>query len=292
MDEPAHPGFHIRATIIPKGMSVKKAAELLGVGRPALSNLLNGRAGLSTEMAARLEKAFGADPQELLKMQAEFEQHQQLPHSPMLPVGAYVPSYLKITAKEIEQWAGRTEARSHLAVLLRKLVNSTGLELTRVDFPGYDNAENKGRDGWVEAGSATQWIPLGKSGWEFGCSQDCRRKADHDFEARVGEIPKDERLDMTFIFVTPRNWKEEKDKWIREKEALGEWASVRAYDASDLEQWLEQSIQAQGWLAERMDLPRWVCTLCLSVGTSGRGSPNRRCPGNCSRLPWHVTRRR
>ena len=41
-------------------MSVKKAAELLGVGRPALSNLLNGHASLSAEMALRLEKAFGA----------------------------------------------------------------------------------------------------------------------------------------------------------------------------------------------------------------------------------------
>src|SRR2546427_1713658 len=43
-----------------------------------------------------------------------------------------------------------------------------------------------------------------------------------------------------------------KDKWAQEKQALGEWLSVRAYDASDLEQWLEQSIPAQGWMAEQM----------------------------------------
>src|SRR5437867_6480426 len=40
--------------------------------------------------------------------------------------------------------------------------------------------------------------------------------------------------------------------WAQEKQALGEWLSVRAYDASDLEQWLEQSIPAQGWMAEQM----------------------------------------
>ena len=47
--------------------------------------------------------------------------------------------------------------------------------------------------------------------------------------------------------MTPRNWPG-KDKWVKEKEALGEWKSVRAYDASDLEQWLEQSIPRKAGL--------------------------------------------
>ena len=67
-------------------------------------------------------------------------------------------------------------------------------------------------------------------------------------------IPAQERAEITFIFVTPRKWNA-KDKWAKEKEALGEWESVRAYDASDLEQWLEQSIQAQAWMAEQIGLP-------------------------------------
>jgi plasmid maintenance system antidote protein VapI len=63
--------------------------------------LLNGNAALSPEMAARLEKALGADPQKLLNMQAEFDQQQQRLSAQKLPVGAYVPSFLKITAKDI-----------------------------------------------------------------------------------------------------------------------------------------------------------------------------------------------
>lgn len=55
-------------------MAVKEAAKLLGIGRPALSNLLNRNADRSPEMAARLEKAFGADQKELLKMQAHREE--------------------------------------------------------------------------------------------------------------------------------------------------------------------------------------------------------------------------
>ena len=45
-----HPGTFIKAEVIPPGMSVTKAAQLMGVGRPALSNLLNGNAALSAEI--------------------------------------------------------------------------------------------------------------------------------------------------------------------------------------------------------------------------------------------------
>jgi addiction module HigA family antidote len=236
-------------------MPIKEAAKLLGVGRPALSNLLNGNAALSVEMAARLEKVFGADAKKLLQLQAEFDEHQQRAVAPNLAVGAYVPSLLKITAKDIESWAdGNLEARSLLSVLLRKLVNSTGPDLSLVDFPGYDQAEKKGWDGRVDAGAATPWIPIGKSGWEFGCNEDPKQKADKDYPARVKAIPPNERAEVNFVFVTPRNWNG-KDKWRKGKEALGEWKSVRAYDASDLEQWLEQSLQAQGWLSEKMGAP-------------------------------------
>ena len=63
-------GEYIRQDVIPAGMSVKQAASRLGVGRPALSNLLNGNAALSPDMAVRLEKSFGANRQKLLHMQA------------------------------------------------------------------------------------------------------------------------------------------------------------------------------------------------------------------------------
>jgi addiction module HigA family antidote len=60
MVRPAHPGHFIRMEIIdPLGLSVTRAARVLGVSRPALSALLNGRASLSPEMAIRVEKAFG-----------------------------------------------------------------------------------------------------------------------------------------------------------------------------------------------------------------------------------------
>ena len=69
----AHPGNRIKAEVIPPGMSVTKAAQLMGVGRPALSNLLNGNSALSPDMAARLERAFNYPLQDLMEMQARYD---------------------------------------------------------------------------------------------------------------------------------------------------------------------------------------------------------------------------
>ena len=254
-EKPAHPGALIRERVIPAGMSVTEAAKRLGVGRPALSNLLNGKSSLSPDMAAKLEKAFGADPRKLLEDQAAYDRHHRSGDEKAIAVRAYVPSFLTIEARRIHNWAeGNLDARRLLPVLLRKLVHSTGDDLRRVDFPGYDNAERPGWDGWIEAGAATPWVPEGKSGWEFGTNRDPRRKAERDYAARLASVSPTERVECTFVFVTPRNWPG-KGEWAGRKRDTGGWKEVRALDASDLEQWLEQSIPAQIWLAEQLGLP-------------------------------------
>src|SRR3954452_4884751 len=107
---PAHPGTYVRETIIPSGMSVTEAAKRLGVGRPALSNFLNGKAALSPVMAVRLEKAFGADRQQLLDMQATLDQHKQRARQNRVEVPGFVPNFLTIKARQIEGWVhGQTE---------------------------------------------------------------------------------------------------------------------------------------------------------------------------------------
>lgn len=69
-----HPGSYIRAqVIVPLGLKVSEAAKALGVTRPALSNLLNENAGLSPEMAIRLEKAFGISMEDLVRMQCTYD---------------------------------------------------------------------------------------------------------------------------------------------------------------------------------------------------------------------------
>ncbi len=250
-----HPGSYVKNHVIPLGLSVTDAAKQLGVGRPALSNFLNGNASLSPEMATRLEKAFGADRDQLLDMQAAFSGNKQAAKEPPAVVKGYVPPVLNIKAKQIDGWAAdNIAARNELPALIRRLVNSTSADLHVVDFPAFDNAERPGWDGTVDAASPTPWIPTGKSGWEFGCNKDPQRKASRDYTARTKSVSKEERADTTFVFVTPRNWIGKKD-WVEKKKKDGQWKDVRAYDASDLEQWLEVSAPTQIWLSERINIP-------------------------------------
>src|SRR6478752_6790305 len=73
---PVHPGELIREEILAElNLSVKRAAEVLGVRRATLSDLLNGSAALSAEMALRIEKAFGVDMETMLRMQAWYDTH-------------------------------------------------------------------------------------------------------------------------------------------------------------------------------------------------------------------------
>lgn len=252
---PCHPGTFVRESIIPAGMSVKDAAKRLGIGRPALSNFLNGKSALSPEMAIRLVKAFGADGRQLFDMQAAYDRQERRAGEKEVAVRAFVPHFLTIKARQIEGWAdSQIDSRTHLAVFLRKLVHSTGNDLRQVDFPGYDNAQRKGSDGLVEAGAATPWVPEGKSYWEFGTDQKPGDKAKGDYTARLTSVDPTERATSTFVFVTPRNWPG-KTAWEKRKNEAGDWKAVRAFDASDLEQWLEQSVPAQIWLAEQLTLP-------------------------------------
>lgn len=242
------PGEYVREAFLkPKSLSVTDAAKILGIGRPALSNFLNGNSSLSSDMAVRVERAFGIPAQMLHDLQAASDA--ATTKGAPANTKAYVPPFLGIVANEIEDWADHNiKARSHISVFLRTLVNSTGVGLTKVDFPGNDDSERPGWDGFIVASEGTPWIPEGQSGWEFGCNNEPKNKADGDYSKSIKAIDKSDRKNITFVFVTPRRWPG-KDKWVKDRFEEGQWKEVRAYDASDLEQWLEQSVAGQTWFA-------------------------------------------
>ncbi len=92
MARPAHPGQFIRMEVIePLGLSVTQAARILGVTRPALSALLNGRAALSPDMALRIEKAFGPKMDTLLRMETAYEIAEARDRQGSIKVKRYVP---------------------------------------------------------------------------------------------------------------------------------------------------------------------------------------------------------
>jgi addiction module HigA family antidote len=74
MHNPPHPGLTVRHDCLePLGLTVTEGAKVLGVTRQALNNLVNGRAGISPEMAIRLSKAFGASPEVWLRLQMAYD---------------------------------------------------------------------------------------------------------------------------------------------------------------------------------------------------------------------------
>jgi addiction module HigA family antidote len=74
MHNPPHPGEVIRELCLdPLGLSVTAAAKALGVARKSLSELLNGRAGVSPEMALRLSIAFKTTPESWLNQQMQYD---------------------------------------------------------------------------------------------------------------------------------------------------------------------------------------------------------------------------
>ena len=73
MKNPPHPGQGLRDDIEALGLSVTATAAGLGVSRQQLNNVLAGRAGITPEMAVRLEKAIGSTADQWLRLQSAFD---------------------------------------------------------------------------------------------------------------------------------------------------------------------------------------------------------------------------
>lgn len=252
LSQSIHPGAYIQAEILhPRKLTVTEAAKLMGLSRPSLSKFINGKVSTTPEMAERLERSFSVPASLILDMQAKFDAYSTGPATAAQTARAYVPPFLNILANDLITWfSSHIAARSKLSVLLRMLVHSTGYGLTKVDFPGNDDSQRPGWDGFIEASTGTPWIPEGVSGWEFGVEANIKGKADKDFAKRVADTDVNTMAGMTYVFVTPLRWNE-KVKWASAMNSKKLWKDVRAYDASDLEQWIEQSLPAQAWFANQ-----------------------------------------
>jgi hypothetical protein len=145
---------------------------------------------------------------------------------------------LFVTARSIRHWAGTLEARSVLPHLARRLALSTAGGIEKIDFPAYESAERPGFDGIVECAAGNAWVPTGRSVWELSSNSGVESKANSDFRKRTKETSRDQQERSLFIFLTPRKFTK-KTEWADQRLQDGHWREVRAYDADDLEQWIE-----------------------------------------------------
>jgi len=90
MKNPPHPGHSIKdACLDPLGLSVTAGAKILGVARHTLSRVINGQAGISAEMAIRLEKAGWSTADHWLRLQVAYDLSQARQHAGEIKVSRY-----------------------------------------------------------------------------------------------------------------------------------------------------------------------------------------------------------
>ena len=96
MKNPVHPGLLIRDDCLdPLGLTVTAGAQVLGVTRQALNNVVNGKSGISAEMAIRLEKAFGGTAQAWLQMQTNYDLAQARLSESRIKISRYQPEAVR-----------------------------------------------------------------------------------------------------------------------------------------------------------------------------------------------------
>ena len=239
-------------------VSISEAARRMKVGRPGLSNLVAGKARLTKAMASKLAQEFPLDGEALMRDQGNVDAGavRQSREAAAIADADFewkrnAADYHDITSTDIARWAETNRARAVLPVLMRRLVYAVAPDAKLVDFPGHDAGQRPGWDGRVEAIRNSPWVPEGLSGWELSVSGDLQGKPTADIAERR-KLSAAERRSTTFIFVTARNWLG-KAAWTEKQRAIGDWLDVRAYDAVDLAQWLDQSAPTQAWFAHELN---------------------------------------
>lgn len=183
-----------------------------------------------------------------------------------------------VDGSDLNLWADSRRCQEDMPMLIRRLIRETVEQPARVEFRSGEGVQLEGWDGIVETHDGNAYVPKGASFWEVGTGTKPGAKAEGDYKKRTCNQSGVNRGSSTFVFVTPRRWAR-KNQWADKKRRDGKWSDVRAYDADDLEQWLEVAPSTATWLARYVGKhPRGI--RCLedywyefSVATSPEFSP-------------------
>lgn len=170
-----------------------------------------------------------------------------------------------VNSTEISLWANRRIAQDQFPKFLRKLITSSTEELKFISIRADEGVQLEGFDGVLVVDKGNEFVPKGKSVWEFGTNKQVKSKADDNYNGRKKSIieakekfEKDRSNidkfveinpeETTYVFVTPRRWSK-KDDWVANRKKEKFWKDIRVYDADDLETWLELSPSVHVWLS-------------------------------------------
>lgn len=155
-----------------------------------------------------------------------------------------------VTENDIKNWTATNKRRAEelLPLLVKKLILASS-KPTNIDFPSGDSVAVGGWDGTLEVVSGNDFIPSGKSGWEFGTNEAVKGKADEDYTKRTDNPDPLNAGESSYVFVTSRLWTK-RDDWVAEKQSEGNWKNVKGINASTLADWLELCPAVHRWFAQ------------------------------------------
>ncbi len=135
----------------------------------------------------------------------------------------------------IIKWADRMEARSEFPRLVRDLIHRNNDQLAELEMRVAEGTGARGYDGVTRASRGTPFVPDGLAVWELGTDARFKSKANADYRKRSANPLGRDPATTTFVFVTPRYWRDKQD-WVAARKAEGVWADVRVFDVDDIEQ--------------------------------------------------------
>ncbi|MGB6176849.1 MAG: hypothetical protein WBF43_11070, partial [Methylocella sp.] len=147
-----------------------------------------------------------------------------------------------ISARDLEQWSKVISARDAFPAMVADLIRASAQDITSFRFPSGDKGQVRGFDGHLVAVGSSSFVPDGVSIWEFSVSEGVR-KADNDYQKRITELDPEERINVTFVFVTLQTWDSPRQKledWEQVKREKNEWKDVHFIDGMKLEHWLDE----------------------------------------------------
>ncbi|GGJ44028.1 hypothetical protein [Deinococcus roseus] len=168
-----------------------------------------------------------------------------------------MPAALYATATDLNHYAEHPDAAHELPRIIRRLIHASEPHLTKLHFPAGKGTSTGGWDGEVEGATGNDKVPAGRSVWELSTDKDPGDKAQRDYVKRSFEEDHPDRDHLTFVHVNLRSWNRRKtwvEKKKEEKNPDYPWKDLEAYDADDLQDWLERHPALHVWVSHLIGL--------------------------------------
>ncbi len=179
---------------------------------------------------------------------------------------------MRITSTHLSHWSDERRSQEILPILVRRLISATS-KINAITMPGGDSVNLPGWDGVISVQSGNPWVPDGLSYWEMGTSKDPAAKAQSDYVKRTEQLQPEQRTVAAFVFVTPRRWAG-KDNWLSKVRSENQWACVLAWDADDIEVWLESSATTSLWFGAQIGIAGYGVVAVEQYWSDWQGQSN------------------